>query len=70
MLACEIATVQSPGDWVNAAALLRRMHLAGRTIASALDCVVAVVAMRLDAAVLHKDRDFEAIAEVVPLRLA
>ena len=70
MLTCEIAPVDSPADWVSAAALLRRMRLAGRTVGSALDCLIAVVAMRIDAAVLHKDRDFDAIAEVAPLRIA
>ena len=69
MLSCEFVPVNSPGDWVDAAALQRRMRLAGRTIAGAHDCLIAVVAMRLDAAVLHKDRDFDAIAEVAPLRI-
>jgi predicted nucleic acid-binding protein len=69
-LSCEFARLESPGDWIDAAALQRRMQLAGRTIASDFDCLIAVVAMRLDAAVLHKDADFDAIAEVAPLRVA
>jgi hypothetical protein len=67
---CGFARAQSPTDWIEAAALRRRMRRAGRTIAGALDCLIAVVAMRLDAAVLHKDADFDAIAEVAPLRIA
>jgi predicted nucleic acid-binding protein len=66
---CEFARVQGPGDWIDAAALRRQMREAGMTIASALDCLTAVVAMRLGIAVLHQDRDFDAIAEVAPLRV-
>jgi predicted nucleic acid-binding protein len=69
-LSCEFARLQSPVDWINAAELQRTMRFAGRPIASALDCLIATLAMRLDAAVLHKDADFDAIAEVAPLRIA
>ena len=67
---CDFAKVDAPRDWVDAAALHRRVRLAGRTIASMLDCLVAVVALRVDAAVLHKDADFDAIARQAPLRIA
>lgn len=33
-----------------------------------IDCLVAAVAVRLDAPVLAQDRDFEVLAEVCPLR--
>jgi predicted nucleic acid-binding protein len=70
MFACEFARVQSPGDWMDAAVLDRQMRLAGRAISSVVDCLIAVVAMRTDASVLHTDSDFDAIAEVAPLRIA
>lgn len=68
--AFDFAHLQSPIDWIDAAALQRRVRGAGQTIASRLDCLIAVIAMRIDAAVLHKDRDFDAIADVAPLRIA
>ena len=69
-LSCEFARLQSPGDWIDAAELQRTMRFAGRPIASALDCLIATLAMRLDATVLHQDADFVAIAEVAPRKLA
>ena len=66
---CELAPV-AVGDWEDAAALYRHMRGAGRTVRNMLDCLIAVVAMRNDAAVLHKDADFDAIAEVAPLKIA
>ena len=68
--AFDFASVENPGDWIDAAALYRQMRGAGRTIRNIVDCLIAVVAMRIDAAVLHKDADFDAIAEVAPLKLA
>jgi predicted nucleic acid-binding protein len=66
---CELASVVA-ADWEDAAALYRQLRGAGRTVRNIIDCLIAVVAMRIDAAVLHKDADFDAIAEVAPLELA
>lgn len=51
-----------------AADLYRRGRRAGRTIRSGVDCLVAACALRHDAEVLHRDRDFDALAAVSPLR--
>jgi predicted nucleic acid-binding protein len=66
---CDFAPV-APGDWEDAATLYRQMRGAGRTIRNMLDCLIAVVAMRIDAPVLHADADFDAIAEHAPLKIA
>lgn len=60
----------TPGDWASAALLYRVCQLNGSTIRSMVDCLIAAVAVRHDAPVLAKDRDFEALAAHTPLRLA
>jgi predicted nucleic acid-binding protein len=57
-------------DFEEAAALHRRCRAAGETIRTLIDCLIAVVAMRTDAELLHADRDYDAIARHAPLRLA
>ena len=52
-----------------AATLYRTCRAEGFTIRSLVDCLIAVVAMSQDAEVLHHDRDFNTIAQVVPLRV-
>jgi predicted nucleic acid-binding protein len=34
-----------------------------------VDCLVAVVALRADVPILHRDADFDAIAACLPLRI-
>jgi predicted nucleic acid-binding protein len=52
-----------------AANLFRLARRAGLTIRSSVDCLIAACAIRHDLEVLHRDRDFEALARVSPLRL-
>lgn len=54
-------------DFRSAAAIFRTARRSGRTVRSLNDCLIAAVAIRHDATVLHKDADFEAIALVSPL---
>jgi predicted nucleic acid-binding protein len=51
-----------------AAALYRGARRAGRTIRSSTDCLIAACALRHDLLVVHRDRDFAALAEISPLR--
>ncbi|MGI8537971.1 MAG: type II toxin-antitoxin system VapC family toxin [Mycobacteriales bacterium] len=60
----------SPADHELGAELYRAARRAGETIRSLLDCLVAAAALRLDLPVLARDRDFEVLARVSPLRLA
>lgn len=57
------------GDFRDAADLHRASALNGHPIRSMTDCLIAAVAIRVDVALLHGDRDFEFLAEVSPLRL-
>ena len=42
----------------------------GETLRKLTGCLIAVVAMRNGASLLHRDHDFEVITRHVPLRLA
>jgi predicted nucleic acid-binding protein len=66
-----LPTVESPLaiDLIeDAVGLYRRARHAGLTIRSSVDCLIAACALRHDLEVLHRDRDFEALATVSPLR--
>lgn len=63
--------VESPlaeGVFSEAIDLYRRARRGGLTVRSSVDCLVAACAIRHDLEVLHRDRDFAAIAEISPLR--
>jgi predicted nucleic acid-binding protein len=55
-------------DFRSAAELSRSARLVGRTVRSSLDCLIAAVALRHDAVVVHRDRDFDVLSEISPLR--
>lgn len=67
---CEFLSTESPGDYEGAAAVYRTCRRGGATIRNLSDCLIAAVALRAGAAVLHADRDFDAIARFVPLEIA
>lgn len=49
--------------------LYRRARRAGLTVRSSIDCLIAACAIRNDVEVFHVDRDFDALAQVSPLRV-
>src|SRR5262245_66670099 len=66
-----LPAVESPlgSDVVReAVGLYRTGRSRGLTIRSSTDCVIAACALRHDLEVVHRDRDFAAIARVSPLR--
>jgi predicted nucleic acid-binding protein len=48
--------------------LYRAARRAGLTIRSSVDCLIAACAVRADVELLHRDRDFPALARVSSLR--
>lgn len=56
-------------DYETAASIYRTCRRHGHTPRSLLDCVVAAVAMRVGASVLHHDRDFDVMARHVGLAI-
>ncbi|HEX4222307.1 MAG TPA: PIN domain nuclease [Pseudonocardiaceae bacterium] len=53
-------------DFVRAADIFRAVRAKGHTPRALLDCLIAAVALRREAVLVHKDIDFDRIAEVVP----
>ena len=49
-----------------AALIYFRCRRAGVTVRSALDCLIARIAIEHDLTLLHADRDFESMAGVIP----
>ncbi len=53
---------------LEAVALYRAARRVGLTVRSSVDCLVGACALRHDLEVVHRDRDYAAIAQVSPLR--
>lgn len=66
----EWLAVDPTADFDAAAKIYADCRKAGVTPRNLIDCMIAAVAMRTGASVLTADRDFTAIAQVQPLRLA
>ena len=54
-------------DYDQAAALYRTCRRNGETVRKLIDCLIAAVAIRANAPVLHADTDFAALARHTPL---
>jgi predicted nucleic acid-binding protein len=59
---CTYLRLEEPPDYEAAAALYRTCRRAGETVRQLPDCLIAAVAIRTGARVLHQDADFEALA--------
>lgn len=63
--------VESPLEedvFLQAVDLYRASRRVGITVRSSVDCLIAACAIRHDLEVLHRERDFDALARVSPLR--
>jgi predicted nucleic acid-binding protein len=58
-----------PGVFAEAVDLYRLARRAGITVRSSVDCLIAACALRHDLTVLHRDRDYPAIAKISSLRV-
>ena len=56
-------------DYDDAAALYRRCRRQGETVRKLVDCLIASVAIRAGAAILHNDADFDVLARHTELRV-
>jgi predicted nucleic acid-binding protein len=65
----DVLAVEGLADYEAAAELYRRCRAGGETVRKLTDCLIAAVAVRAGATVLHRDRDFEVIARHTPLRV-
>ena len=64
---CQFLPLEEPSDHEAAAALYRACRRSGATIRRLPDCLIATVAIRNRAELLHCDSDFDAIAQRAPL---
>ena len=69
LLARAVTLRTTPADYDEAAALYRRCRRGGETVRKLIDCLIASVAMRAGAAILHNDRDFDVIARHAELEI-
>lgn len=56
----------TPAHYDQAAAIYRRGRMTGVTVRRLTDCLIAATAIDHEVALLHTDRDFDAIASVEP----
>jgi predicted nucleic acid-binding protein len=54
--------------WAEAARIYYDLRRLGKTVRSPIDCCIGQLAIDHDVLLLHRDRDFEAIAGIRPLR--
>lgn len=68
ILSAQQILLPAPGldTFEHAAALYRAARRKGFTIRTAVDCLVAQIALEHEALLVHNDRDFFALAQVVP----
>ncbi len=58
----------SDSTWRQAARIYYDLRREGKTVGSAVDCCIAQIALEHGALLLHRNRDFQTIAGVRPLR--
>lgn len=68
LMALPRLTVRGLADFESAADLYRTCRSRGATVRKLIDCLIAAVAIRERATVLHNDRDFEVLARHTRLR--
>ena len=70
LLARAILLPTGPADYDEAAALYRACRGEGETVRKLIDCLIASIAIRAGATVLHNDRDFDVLARHTGLWVA
>lgn len=68
LLARAVLLPMGPTDYEDAAALYRRCRRQGATVRKLIDCLIAAVAIRTGAPILHHHTDFQTLAHHTPLQ--
>ena len=58
--------VDASVDYRDAAIAYRAVRKGGHTVRKTMDCLIAVVAARTGATLVHRDRDFDVLAAALP----
>ncbi len=66
MTGLRLLSVDPALDYHDAAVAFRAVRAAGRTVRSTMDCLIAAIAIRTDAVLVHRDRDFDVLAAALP----
>jgi predicted nucleic acid-binding protein len=61
-----LLTLDGARDYRDAASAYRAVRAGGKTVRRLLDCLIAAVATRTGATLVHWDRDFDVLAEALP----
>ena len=61
-----ILSVDASVDYRDAAVAYRAVRRSGHTVRKTMDCLIAVVAARTGATLVHRDRDFDVLAAALP----
>ena len=69
LLARAVVVPTRATDFDDAAALYRRCRREGETVRKLIDCLIASVAIRAGAPVLHSDTDFDVLARHTELHV-
>lgn len=69
LLALPLLRLRGMPDFESAAGLYRRCRGRGETVRKLIDCLIAAVAIRERASVLHNDRDFDVLTRHTRLRV-
>lgn len=69
LLAFPLLRLRGLSDFEKAADLYRTCRRMGETVRKLIDCLIAAVAIRERATILHNDRDFETLARHSRLRI-
>ena len=61
-----LLSVDATTDYDDAATAYRAARATGRTVRKLIDCLIAAVAARTGATLVHRDQDFDVLAAVLP----
>jgi predicted nucleic acid-binding protein len=62
----QLLTVDASRDYRDAAINYRAVRAGGYTVRKTMDCLIAAVAVRTGATLVHRDRDFDVLAAALP----
>ncbi len=66
-LSTQLYLEASEGTWSRAARIYFELRRKGMTVSSPIDCCIGQIAIESKALLLHRDRDFDRIAQIRPL---
>lgn len=62
----QMLSVDAAVDYRDAAVAYRAVRRGGNTVRKTIDCLIAAVAVRTGATLVHRDRDFDLLAAALP----